>query len=253
MKRKIKILAHIFAWILLVAGLAATFAFSYSEISAVECREIQLNFDEEQTIKLSRQEIIRLVNAADNKIIGKRLKDINSEIIEQEVNTHNAILRADAYKTVVRDTTGLKGILAVKVVHRTPVMRVMTQDANYFMDAEGARFPTSTRYSANVIIVTGNVSENLARNSLLPLIMYISEDEFWKAQIKQVHIDRNEEILLTPLVGNQLIEFGTAENYRAKLRNLMAFYEQVITSNNWDKYERISLKYRNQIIAKKRD
>ena len=253
MRRKIKILAHILAWFLLVAGLAAIFAFSYPGISAVECREIQLNFDEDQPIKLSRQEIIRLVNTADNKLIGKRLKDINSEIIEQEVNTHAAILRADAYKTVVKDTTGLKGILAVKVIHRTPVMRIMTSDATYFMDAEGVRFPTSSRYSANVIIVTGNVSEKLARNSLLPMIMYISDDTFWQAQIKQVHIDRNEEILLTPLVGNQLIEFGTAENYRTKLRNLLAFYEQVVSLNNWDKYERISLKYRNQVVAKKRD
>jgi cell division protein FtsQ len=85
------------------------------------------------------------------------------------------------------------------------------------------------------------------------MVRYVVGNDFWQAQIKQIHVDRNEELILTPLVGNQLIEFGTAENYREKLRNLMAFYEEVLTNSNWNKYERINLKYNNQIIAKKRD
>jgi cell division protein FtsQ len=251
MKRKIKILAHIFAWIILVVALVVTLAFSWAETSSAECREIVVKYDGNQSVQLSSQDIIRIVKAADNKLIGKKLSEINSEEIEQELESHSAILKADAYKLVVRDSSSYKGVLAVKVRHRTPIMRVMTSDANYYLDAEGVKFPTSTRYSANVVIVTGNVNEELARNSLLPMILYVAQNDFWQAQIKQIHVDRNEEIILTPLVGNQLIEFGTAGNYREKLRNLMAFYQQVMTNSNWNKYERINLKYSNQIIAKK--
>jgi cell division protein FtsQ len=251
MKRKIKILAHIFAWIILVVALVVTLAFSWAETSSAECREIVVKYDGNQSVQLSSQDIIRIVKAADNKLIGKKLSEINSEEIEQELESHSAILKADAYKLVVRDSSSYKGVLAVKVRHRTPIMRVMTSDANYYLDAEGVKFPTSTRYSANVVIVTGNVNEELARNSLLPMILYVVQNDFWQAQIKQIHVDRNEELILTPLVGNQLIEFGTAGNYREKLRNLMAFYQQVMTNSNWNKYERINLKYSNQIIAKK--
>ena len=253
MKRKIKILAHIFAWIFIMVALVVSLAFSWSETSSVECSEIVVKYHGDQTIQLSTKEIIRIVKAADNKLIGKRLREVNSEEIEKEVETHSAILKADAYKLVIRDSTSYKGVLAVKVRPRSPVMRVMTSDANYYLDAEGARFPTSTRYSANVVIVTGNVNEGLARNSLLPMVLYVAGNDFWQAQIKQIHVDRNEELILTPLVGNQLIEFGTASNYREKLRNLMAFYDQILTNSNWNKYERINLKYNNQIIAKKRD
>lgn len=251
MKRKIKIMAHFFAWVILAIALVVTLAFSWSETSSAECREIVVRYDGEQSVQLSTQDIIRLAKSTDNKLIGKKLKEINSEEIEQEVETHSAILKADAYKLVVRDTVGYKGVLAIKVKHRTPVMRIMNNDGSYFMDANGIKFPTSTRYSANVVIVTGNVTEDLARNSLLPMVMYIARNDFWQAQIKQIHVDRNEELILTPLVGNQLIEFGTAANYREKLRNLLAFYEQVISNSNWNKYERINLKYSNQIIAKK--
>lgn len=253
MRRKIKILAHIFAWIFLVVILVVSLAFSWAETSSVECSEVVVKYDGDQTVQLSSQEIIRIVKAADKNLIGKKLKEINSEEIEKEVETQSAILKADAYKLVVRDSIGYRGVLAVKVRHRTPIMRVMSSDASYYLDAEGARFPTSTRYSANVVIVTGNVNEELARNSLLPMVRYVVGNDFWQAQIKQIHVDRNEELILTPLVGNQLIEFGTALNYREKLRNLMAFYEEVLTNSNWNKYERINLKYNNQIIAKKRD
>ncbi len=253
MKRKIKIFAHVTAWILAVVALVVTLAFSYAETASVVCKEIAVKYDGDQQVQLSKQEIVRLINAADKNLIGKKLREINAETIEQEVNKHNAIYKADAYKLIVRDSINYKGILAVKVRHRDPVMRIMSPDANYYMDEEGVRFPTSTRYSANVVIVTGNINENLARNSILPMVLHIADNNFWQAQIKQIHVDRNEELLLTPLVGNQMIEFGTADSYRQKLRNLMAFYEQVLASNNWDKYERISLKYKNQIIAKKRD
>ena len=43
--------------------------------------------------------------------------------------------------------------------------------------------------------------------------------------------------LLTPLVGDHLIELGTLENYPEKLRNMKAFYKQVMANNNWNKYE----------------
>jgi cell division protein FtsQ len=53
-------------------------------------------------------------------------------------------------------------------------------------------------------------------------------------------------------VGDHVVEMGTLEDFPVKLRNVKAFYEQVMASNQWDKYEQISVKYKNQVIAKKR-
>ncbi len=33
---------------------------------------------------------------------------------------------------------------------------------------------------------------------------------------------------------------------------MKAFYTQVLANNNWHKYEKVSLKFKNQVIAKKR-
>jgi cell division protein FtsQ len=250
MSRKRKIIIHISAWIFFIAAIVVTLAFSYSETTFIKCSEIAVHYAGDQTVQLGKQEIIRMVSTADINIVGTRLSNINTHIIEQEVEKHSAVMKADAYKMILKDTTQFKGVIALRVTHRTPVLRVITNEASYYIDKEGARFPTSTRYSANVIVVTGNVTEELARHKILPFVQYLGQDRFWQAQIKQIHVDRNEELLLTPLLGSQIIEFGTVENYPVKLRNLMAFYEHVLSKDNWNRYERISLKFNNQIVAK---
>lgn len=238
-------------WSILLAAIIVTLAFSYTETSKVECSEIVINYDESQAVRLGRQEIIRLINAADNKVIGKRFREINSDVIESEVEKHSTIEKADAFKVIIRDTTGYRGVLGVKVKYRDPLLRVISSQGSFYLDQFGHRFPTSIYYSSNVLVATGNVSEDFAREQLLPLARYISGNDFWKAQIKQIHVSGHEELVMTPLVGDQLIEFGSADNFREKFRNLMAFYEQVLSDSNWNKYERISVKYKNQVIGKK--
>jgi cell division protein FtsQ len=65
-------------------------------------------------------------------------------------------------------------------------------------------------------------------------------------------VEQNGNVLLTPLVGDHVVEMGTLEDFPVKLRNVKAFYEQVMARNQWDKYGQISVKYKNQVIAKKR-
>ncbi|WP_346861594.1 hypothetical protein [uncultured Draconibacterium sp.] len=80
----------------------------------------------------------------------------------------------------------------------------------------------------------------------------MANDEFWDAQIEQVHVEKNGEVVLTPLVGDHIIELGKLDNYEEKLRNMKAFYKQVLADNNWNKYKTVSVKYKNQVIAKRR-
>mgnify|MGYP000956836569 FL=1 len=42
------------------------------------------------------------------------------------------------------------------------------------------------------------------------------------------------------------------ENYKKKFRNLRAFYLQGLNNVGWNKYEKISLRFDNQVICTKR-
>lgn len=249
MLRKILKLA---GYILLAAFMVVTLAFSSRESRHVACRNIEIEFNENELIKTSREEIVRLISAADNQLTGKELREINTELIEKEIEKHQAVLNAEVFKVVARDSSSYKGILGVRVKHREPVLRVMSSSGTYYLDRTGTQVPVSSGYTANVLVASGYFSEDYAKEQLLPFVLFLEENPFWKAQIEQIHVEQNGNILVTPLVGDHLIELGSLDDYQEKLRNMKAFYEQVLVQNNWEKYEKISVKYKNQVIAKKK-
>jgi cell division protein FtsQ len=249
MWRKIFILV---GYLFLVAFMVVTLSFAARESRSITCRDVHIELRENEAIRISIKEIARLVHSADKQLIGKELSQINADIIEREVEKHKAIEKAEVFKVITNDSSAYVGILGVRIKHRNPVVRVMSGNENYYLDESGVKIPFSSSYTANVLVATGDFSEEFARLELLPFVLYLNANPFWNAQIEQVHIDPIGGISLSPLVGDQIIDLGSIKDYPEKLRNLKAFYEQVLTNNNWDKYHTISLKYKNQVIAKKR-
>ena len=245
-------LLNISGFLVLVAFIIVTLAFTSGETKDVVCSEVEIKYVDNELIKLNKNEITRLVMSADKNLIGKNLQKINADFIEKEVEKNQAVLKAEVYKVMAKDSLTYTGILGVKVKHREPAVRIMSLSGNYYLDKDGIRIPVSSNYTADVLVATGYFSEDFAREQLLPFVLYLKHDAFWNAQTEQVHVDEDGNVLLTPLVGNHLVELGNFENFPEKLRNMKAFYKQVLTNNNWNKYEKVSLKYKNQIIAKRR-
>ncbi|MCF6357517.1 MAG: hypothetical protein L3J54_06895 [Draconibacterium sp.] len=238
--------------LLLVIFIIGTLAFTYHESKDVVCRNIEIDFETDELIKVDKDELIRLVKAADSNILNKKLAQINSEAIEKAVKKHPAIFNAEVYKVMKADSSSYKGILVVNVKHREPVVRIMSNSGSYYLDKYGKKIPISTNYTANVLVTTGFFTDKYATEKLLPFVLFIENNKFWQAQIEQVHIKQNGEILLTPLFGEHIIEFGNLDDYQKKLQKMKAFYEQILANDNWNKYKTVSLKYNNQVVAKKR-
>ncbi len=239
-------------FLVLMIFIIGTLAFTSIESRNIVCSEVQVVFDKNETINVDRDRLISLVKSTDRKLFSKTLEKINSEIFEKKIEKIPAILSADVYKLMVSEKGKYKGVLVVKVKNRKPVLRVLTSDNNYYLDKNGVRFPASLSYSTNVLVASGSVSEDFAREKLLPFVLYVKDNDFWKAQLKQIYVEGDGDVLLTPLVGGHIIELGDTENYSEKLLIMKEFYRQVLANNNWDKYERISVKYNNQVVAKRR-
>lgn len=249
MFRKLLKIAGSLALVIFIVG---TLAFTTYECKDVVCRNIEIDFENDELIKVSTDELVRLVKSADSNILSKKLTQINSDKIENAIEKHPAILNAEVYKIMANDSNSYKGILVVKVKHREPIVRIMSNSGSYYLDELGIKIPISANYPANVLATTGIFSEKYATEKLLPFVIFLESDKFWQAQIEQVHIEKNGDVLLTPLVGNHIIEFGNLDDYQKKLQKMKAFYEQVLAKNNWNKYKTVSLKYNNQVIAKRR-
>jgi cell division protein FtsQ len=239
-------------FLMLIIFIIGTLAFTSIEGKNIMCTDIQVVFNKKDIINIDKDKLIRLVKSADNKVLSKTLNEINAEIIEEEIEKLPAVLKADVYKLMVNDKGVYKGTLVVKVKHREPVLRVINSSGSFYLDKYGMKIPVSTSYASNVMVATGSVSETFAVEQLLPFVLYIEDNDFWKAQIQQIHVNGDGDVLLSPLVGGHIIELGDLNNYRWKLQIMSAFYKQVLARNNWDKYEKVSLKYNNQVVAKRR-
>ncbi len=247
-----KKLSKIGGVVLLLAFLAVTLAFTSLEFSHAVCKEIDIEYEADDKITLDKAVIQKIIIGTDKEINGKTLNQIDAAALEAEIEKNASVQDAEIYKVVARDTGNYKGILTVKVKHREPLVRIISSDGSYYLDKTGNRFPVANSSPAHVLVATGNIKEDFARNELLPCIRFIEEDEFWSSQIEQVHVNSNSDVILTPLIGDHLIELGSVENYQEKFRNMKAFYKEVLAKNNWNKYQSISLKYKNQVIAKRR-
>jgi cell division protein FtsQ len=211
---------------------------------------------------VTKKQLTNLVYGNSSSVLGKKLKEISTFSIENRINVLHELKTAEVYLTI-------DGAIHVYADQRNPVMRVMPDDGgDYFVDDNGYVFRRRNLYTPRLHIVEGNVTvTNAMLDSLSVLdtnvkhsvlkemfsfVSYINSDNFWSAQIDQIYVDSNNEIDLIPRVGNHAIHLGTFENYKGKLRNLAAFYDQVLPEVGWNKYSTINLEFKDQIVCKKR-
>jgi len=156
---------------LIAVFIVATLAFTSLEFRNANCGDIEINYVKDDVIHVEKDELVKLVKKADSKILGKKLEQIDAGQIEKAVEKHEAIMEAEVYKVVTKkDSSNYQGVIAVKVKHRRPIVRIMSSSGDYYLDRFGGKIPVSTNYTANVLVITGTFSEDFAREKLLPVI-----------------------------------------------------------------------------------
>ncbi len=237
---------------LLVTLVIISMAFSSGRLAQVNCHELVVLIDEDSPRFIDEDEIARLVKKADGKLFEKKLNEINTEQLEIELSKETTIKKVEIYRRVTGGNMDFKGKLMVEVSQRDPIVRIRNDKDDFYLDCEGIRIPASQSFTSKVLLVNGHPDEKYAREQLLPLVIFIHENEFWNAQIEQLQVSKDGEVILSTLVGDQLIEFGKPSDYQVKLRNLKALYEQAFPRMGWNHYSRINLKYTNQVVCTKK-
>lgn len=174
---------------------------------------------------------------------GKKLKDINTEQIEQEVLKNQTLRSAQVFITA-------EGEVVVEVQSKEPVLRISTVGGeNYYLDKDTAFMPIPTHVTAYLPLATGHITRTFARRELFPLVMFLRNNSFWNAQIEQIDVQPDGEVVLIPRVGDQKILLGKPQNFETKLERLLTFYKEGMYKAGWNNYRTINLKYDNQIVC----
>jgi cell division protein FtsQ len=152
-------------------------------------------------------------------------------------------------------------ILHVKIEERQPVARVFTDlGGSFYIDSNGLRLPLSEKLSARVPVITNFPSDNAILSqpdsalllNVVKLGKYIKADSFWMAQVSQIVITPQATFEMIPVIGDQVIELGNADDLDNKFNRLYTFYRQAWLQNGMNTYEKIYVQFSDQVVAVKR-
>lgn len=181
-------------------------------------------------------------------LVGRTFSDIALKTVENRIKNGAYIKKGDVYKD-------LKGNLMVNVNLRRPIARMVNETGvDQYIAEDGVLLPISEKFTSRVVLVSGldtknHKSINELDVEVFEMINFINADPFWKAQIAQIDVDDKGELVLYPQITKQYVEFGTVDNMETKFKRLKVFYKNILPQQGWNKYTRINLKYKDQIIA----
>ena len=223
------------------------------------CNKVEINILNDQTNKfLKESDILRELENYNLKLKGVPIDSINTLLVEKIVSHIPVVNRVYSYITI-------NGKLVIEVEQRNPLVRLINNNLQQFIIYENGKImPLYRNFVAHTLIANGNIeisSSILQKNNLndsskniisdiYKIANYINNDAFWKAQIEQLYVNSNEDILLIPRIGNHIIIIGDASDIELKFQKLKAFY-RTLNEIGWNKYKTINLKYKNQIVCKK--
>ncbi|MFD2572617.1 cell division protein FtsQ/DivIB [Spirosoma soli] len=246
-------------WLFVAGGLLSLFgliAFTEARHGQKRVRAVVIQLDQIDGHRfLTRKDVTGyLTNEGADPVVGKAYDEVDFKRLETRLRQHGLVRNCQ----VSRD---LMGNLLVMVEQPRPLARLMPSGdgiravSGQYVSEEGRFFPISMNYSARVPILTGtyfvrNRSLASERNRpLLELLKRINDDPFWRAQITELSVDELGEVTMWPQMGNHRIELGPPTDLEAKFKKLKLVYTDVLPAKGWDRYSRVSVQYRNQIVC----
>jgi len=252
--------------ILVILGVVWVVVLNYGKN---KCQDIQITIDAPADATfITEQDVRNYITQVGEILVGSEIARINIESIENIINKNPFVLSSRVYVT-------MGGIVKIEIKQRTPIVRIQnSSDQSYYISKDGYLMPVVAGKTARVLIANGYIND-LYINSLKldtdssgiekDTIRYnknltkiyraaycINKDPFWKAQIQQLFLDKSGNILMMPLVGDQIINLGDEYNMGEKLEKLRIFNKKKEFLASWDKYDTININFKGQIVCSKK-
>lgn len=187
------------------------------------------------------------------RIEGLKINEIDLKSLEMRIKSHKFVQDAQVFRD-------LAGNINIKIKQNRPIARIIHPDSerDVYIDEDGNVLPLSDRFTARVIPITKSENaksltkgffQDSTGKAYLSLLKFIEKDAFWKAQLAQMHIDEKGKIAFLPQIGNETIEFGKPDNMDQKFKKILIFYKKVLPAMGWDKYKRVNVEFKDQIIC----
>lgn len=224
----------------------AVTAFNRPDEKATVCSEVKIDIAQDKGDGfLNPGEVKRLLERQSLYPLAQPMQFVSTRSIEETLMKSPFVDEAQCYKTQ-------SGHVCIQLRQRLPLLHVMADNGErYYLDDHGDILP-ATGLTIDLIVATGIISRKYAREVLAPLAITLHDDAFWQNQIVQLNVLGDGTLELVPRVGDHVVYLGAPTDIPQKLDRLRKFYKYGLSQAGWNRYERISVEFGNQIICKRR-
>ena len=139
--------------VLIMAGIITGLSVTKQLDNERVCTQLQIIVtDSAERQFVDKAELIRLLRTGGQYPVGKRLNTLSMDSIENIITAHPMVRKAECYPTA-------QNHIHVVLHQRVPLLKVVTESGNYFIDTDRLPMPVRESVRTNVLIVSGHVGE----------------------------------------------------------------------------------------------
>lgn len=242
--------AKIFKWCILVALIGYWAGMTvWARYQAREhiCTGIEVEVDGNALMdSVIRAGINEELRSYPKRIVGTQVHQLNTVEIERYLTRLNNFERVNCFISP-------RGALVVKVIPLVPVMRVFDGNRSYYVNKDGRQIDSNAEFFSDVPVVSGHFNKTFTPKDVLPLIRYLEKEKTLRSLLGMIEARDSKNILIVPRIRGHVINFGDTTRLKEKMHALTLFYRQVMPYKGWEEYDTISVKYKGQVVATRRD
>lgn len=241
----------IFKWticVLLLAYVAVAYALGRHENAMRKCTGIDLRI-EGNTLpdSVMRQGVSSQLAGYKKPLKGERIERIDLQKLEEYLSRFSNF-------EWVQCSFDPDSRLRITISPIKPEVRVFdSKGGSYYINRNGKRIEANAEFFVDVpaLIVAKDAEKYFP--TALSVIRYVTSDSELNSLISSFKIDGPNDMILVPRLQGHVINFGDSTRQAEKKAAIMTAYHKILDAKGWNTYDTLSVKFRNQIVATRRD
>lgn len=234
--------------VLLLCYVAFAFAFVRHDNAMRECRGIDLRIvGTSIPDSVMRHGVKSQLSRYPHKLIGEKLGDINLTQLEKYLSDFSNFESVEC-------SFDPDSRLRITVTPIKAEVRVFDDmGCSYYINRYGKTIVSDAEFFLDVPVLIAPEKYKEYIPGALTVIRYATGDPDISPLIDSYKIDGPNDILIIPRINGHVINFGDSTRLSEKKNALLTAYREILPYKGWNTYDTISVKFKNQIVASRRD
>lgn len=240
----------IFKWTvltLLIAYACGITIWAHDEARRNGCQGIEITIESSACAdSVTRRGVLDELKAYPRKLVGVPVETIDTRHLKNYLSGNSNFEEVDC--NILSN-----GKLNIRIQPMVPAARVFDGKKSYYINKEGKMIESKANFFVDVPVISGEFTPEFTPLQVLPLVRFVEKDEVLSKLVTMIHARDADNLILIPRINGHVINFGDTNRLDDKRRALLSLYRKVLPYKGWNEYDTISVKFRGQIVATRRN